>query len=511
MKKPTRRAVLRGGALAAVVLGAPGPAFAAGPAPQADPDTVDRRRFPFLEGAFTPQREEVTAFDLPVTGRLPRALDGRYLRNGPNVLGLDDPRAQHWMLGAGMVHGVRLRDGRAEWYRSRWVRSADVAAKLGERYRGPQPPPAEDFAGNTHVIGHRGRVLALQEGGPLPYELDGDLNTVGPCDFDRTLDGSFAAHPKFDPYTGELHAVTYAIEWDHVRHIVLDRAGHVARTTRIPVADSPMMHDFGLTEKYVVLFDNPITFDPEAARAGALVPYAWNDRHPARVGLLPRAGGPTTWFDIPPFYFSHTLNAYDDGGRVVVDFTSMPAPFEVAGRGLGGPAAAGPPSLHRWTIDPVRGVVRTERVDDRPQEFPRINDAYAGRRHRYGYTAASVDLFRAYGPTVGETGVRAGNALVKHDLLRGTTQVHRLPRGADASEPVFVPAEPGAGVGPATPAHARPAEDDGYVLAYVNRPERDGTDLVVLSAQDFTGEPIARVHLPVRVPLGFHGSWIPTE
>ncbi|MFE5330370.1 carotenoid oxygenase family protein [Embleya sp. NPDC056575] len=507
MNSPTRRTVLRGGALAAGgiaagVLGATGPAFAAGA--QADPDAVDRRRFPFLEGALAPQREEVTAFDLPVTGRLPRALDGRYLRNGPNVLGLEDPRAHHWMIGAGMVHGVRLRDGRAEWYRSRWVRSADVAARLGEPYRGPQPPPVDDFAANTHVIGYRGRILACQEGGPLPYALDGDLNTVGLCDFDRTLDGSFAAHTKFDPHTGELHAVTYAIDWDHVRHIVLDRAGHVARTTRVPVADSPMMHDFGLTEKYVVLFDNPITFDAEAAAAGALVPYVWNARHPARVGLLPRAGGPTAWFDIPPFYFSHTLNAYDDGaGRVVVDFTRMPAPFEPAGRGLGGPAAAGPPSLHRWTIDPVRGVVRTERVDDRPQEFPRINEAYLGRRHRYGYTAASVELYRAYGPAVSESGIRAGNGLVKHDLLRGTTAVHRLPRGADASEPVFVPAERGASAGR--------AEDDGYILAYVNNPERDATDLVVLSAQDFTGKPVARVHLPVRVPLGFHGSWVPTD
>ncbi|HEX2746255.1 MAG TPA: carotenoid oxygenase family protein [Streptosporangiaceae bacterium] len=33
-------------------------------------------------------------------------------------------------------------------------------------------------------------------------------------------------------------------------------------------------------------------------------------------------------------------------------------------------------------------------------------------------------------------------------------------------------------------------------------------DLVILAAQDFTGPPVARVHLPARIPLGFHGSWI---
>ena len=81
----------------------------------------------FLEGPFAPVTEEITAFGLPVTGRLPAGLNGRYLRNGPNPLGLDDPN-YHWFLGAGMVHGVRLRDGKAEWYRNRWVRSKAVAA-----------------------------------------------------------------------------------------------------------------------------------------------------------------------------------------------------------------------------------------------------------------------------------------------------------------------------------------------------------------------------------------------
>src|SRR5215469_11975571 len=80
----------------------------------------------FLEGSFAPVSEEVTAFDLPVTGQLPAGLNGRYLRNGPNPMGLDDPD-YHWFLGSGMVHGVRLRGGKAEWYRNRWIRSKAVA------------------------------------------------------------------------------------------------------------------------------------------------------------------------------------------------------------------------------------------------------------------------------------------------------------------------------------------------------------------------------------------------
>ncbi|MFE9247386.1 carotenoid oxygenase family protein [Streptomyces sp. NPDC007088] len=496
----TRRGTLRGAALIAAgsVVGGLGPGhYGAAAARAATPGTADTGTgsLPFLEGAFAPVTEELTAFGLEVTGRVPRDLDGRYLRTGPNPLGLEDPRAHHWMLGEGMVHGVRLRGGRAEWYRNRWVRSSRVARKLGEPYPGQAPP--DDYACNTHVLPYKGRVLALQEGGPLPYELDGELNTLRPYDFRSTLRGAFTAHTKYDAVADELHAVAYYPGWDHVRHLVVDRTGRVARTTRVPVADAPMMHDFALTEKYVVLVDMPITFDGAAAGAGAPVPYVWNEAHPMRVGVLPRAGGTVRWFGVDPLFYSHTLNAYDQGGSVVVDFASMPAPFYAAGRGAGGPSATGAPALDRWTIDLRAGRVGRTRLDDLPQEFPRVDERLVSRRHRYGYTASAAEMWRAYawsGTVVPDEGFT--NCLVKQDLSRGSRQVHRFPRGAAASEPVFVPRRGGRD------------EDDGYVLSYVHDPDRGASDLVILSAQDFTGRPLARVHLPGRVPLGFHGSWV---
>ena len=175
----------------------------------------------FLQGSFAPVAKEITAFDLPVTGRVPAGLSGRYLRNGPNPLGLDDPD-YHWFLGAGMVHGVRLRDGRAEWYRNRWVRSKAVAEALGEKWPAGPVHAGMDFAANTHIIAHAGRTLATVEAGPLPYELSDELDTRGPCDFGGTLPGGFAAHTKLDPRTGELHAIAYFWAWDHVQHVVVD-------------------------------------------------------------------------------------------------------------------------------------------------------------------------------------------------------------------------------------------------------------------------------------------------
>ncbi|MET9339968.1 carotenoid oxygenase family protein [Nonomuraea sp. NPDC003804] len=449
-----------------------------------------------FRGGFAPVAEEITAFDLPVTGRVPAELSGRYLRNGPNPLGLDDPAAAHLFLGQGMVHGVRLRDGRAEWYRNRWVRSADVATRLGEEPRPGAVHADFDFAANTHVIGHAGRTFATVEAGGRPYELTYELDTVGPCDFGGTLPGGYAAHTKLDPHTGELHAIAYYFGWDHHQHVVIDPQGRVSRTVDIPVADAPMVHDLALTQRYVVIYDLPVTFSMDHAARGVPLPYSWNDDHPARIGLLPKdGGGPVRWLEVEPCWIFHTLNAYDDGDQVVIDVVRYPKRFVDARLDLGGV-----PTLDRFTLDLTSDKVTETRLDDRAQEFPRADERLTSLPYRYGYAAAADDLADLVYP--GDSDLEDlpdtafGNALIKHDLAAGTQETRELPRGVAAGEPVFVPAEGGV------------AEDDGYVMAFVNDPGRGATDLLILSAQDFTGEPVATVHLPARVPLGFHGSWV---
>ena len=420
----------------------------------------------FLDGNFAPVTEEVTVTELAVTGTVPPELAGRLVRIGPNPAIPPDPATYHWFLGDGMVHGVRLRDGRAEWYRNRWVRGDDVV--------------------NTHVIGVDGRTFALVEAGSRPVELTDELDTVGSCTFDGTLDGSFSAHTHRDPATGDLHAVTYHWSWDHVRHVVLGPDARVRREVQVPVADGPMVHDCAITERHVVLLDLPVTFSMDAAAAGASFPYRWNPDHPPRVGLLPLDGesDQVRWFDAPSCYVFHTLNAYDAGDAVVVDLVRHPRMF--ASR-FNGPDE-GTPVLERWTLDLASGAVKTETLDDRGQEFPRIDERLTGRPHRYGYTAGFGD------------GVEHGPA-IKHDLATGTVAVHDHGPGRVTLEPLFVP-RPGSAAGGA-------GEDDGWVMSYVYDAASDRSDVVILDARDFAGDPVATVHLPVRVPFGFHGSWLP--
>jgi carotenoid cleavage dioxygenase-like enzyme len=156
---------------------------------------------PYLQGNHAPVTEEVDVRQLRVTGRIPPELRGRYVRNGANALQPIDPLRHHEFIGEGMVHGVRLADGRAEWYRNRWVRGASVRERFGEPDCGG-PVHLSDFSANTHVIGFAGRTLALVESGFLPYELDFELNTVSRHDFHGTLPNGFAAHAKVDPGTG---------------------------------------------------------------------------------------------------------------------------------------------------------------------------------------------------------------------------------------------------------------------------------------------------------------------
>jgi len=267
-----------------------------------------------------------------------------------------------------------------------------------------------------------------------------------------------------------------------VQYTVVDTAGAVRKVVDIDVGGPVSVHDMSLTERFAVIYDLPVVFDLDAAMSGAGFPYRWDPDYRARVGLLDRDGGAddVRWFEVEPCYVFHPMNAYDDGDRVVLDVVRHGKMFDTHRLG----PDEGPPTLERWTVDVTGDKVVEERLDDRGQEFPRVDERVVGRRHRYGYAGAFLG---------NET------ALVKHDLDRRTSEVRLLASAGGASEAVFVPSGPEAG------------EDDGWVLAVVYDPDRDTSDLLVLNAGDFTGEPQAIVHLPQRVPFGFHGNWVPDE
>ncbi|MFL5255597.1 MAG: carotenoid oxygenase family protein [Rhodopila sp.] len=437
----------------------------------------------YLEGPFAPVHTEVTETDLTVTGTLPHELNGLYVRIGPNPIDVPNPALYHWFLGPGMVHGVRLRDGKALWYRNRWIGTDSVQRRLG-RPEAPGPRRGSMDVVNTNIIGHAGHLWALVEGMALPVELDGELNTLRHGLFAERTKRSFSAHPRLDPATGELHAICYDVMIrNRVDYVVIGADGRLLREVRVPVRHGPMIHDSAMTRSSVVILDLPVTFSMGAVLRGRPLPYTWNTRHPARVGLLPRTGDADAvrWFEIEPCFAFHIVNAYDaDDGSTVVDVVAYPRIFEKQRKGLQG----GHGRMERWTLDPARAQVKRSVISEFRQEFPRCDDRLAGRPYRYAYSIGVA--FDAIGP----------QPLYRHDLWTGAIDRHDYGPSHMPAEAVFVPR------------HANAAEDDGWLLAFVYDLSDDSSTLVVLDASDPSGEAVATVWLPARVPLGFHGNWI---
>jgi carotenoid cleavage dioxygenase len=443
---------------------------------------------PYLRGNFAPVLEERSDdFELPVTGVIPPDLEGRLLRNGPNPAVIPADEADyHWFSGDGMVHAISLAGSRATGYRNRWVRTRALAAKTGTPPpRGPGEPI--DGPANTHVIRHAGTTLALAETG-FPHALSSDLGRARVYDFDGALASPMTAHPKVDPVTGELVFFgTDVFGPPFLRYHVADATGALTRTEEIELPRATMIHDFGVTATRVVFLDLPVVFDLELAANGRSIPYRWMPEAGARVGVMPRTGGNADirWIGIDPVFVFHVLNCYDDGDRVVIDVIRYDEAFDTP---PGGVVSLDTPVLARWTVDLASNRISEQRLDDTPVEFPRVDDDVAGLPHRYGYCTRVAE--RADQP-----GYRG---LVKYDLVRDESIRFDPGEHLSPGEPVFVKGADGRG------------EDEGWILSVAYDATRDASDLVILDATSFGGPPVATVHLPVRVPFGFHGSWVPT-
>jgi carotenoid cleavage dioxygenase-like enzyme len=435
-------------------------------------------QLPHLTGNYAPVTDELATYDLPVTGSVPPELCGWYLRNGPNP---HEANTGHWFLGDGMVHGVRLENGKAKAYRNRWVRT-----KPGPQRDESGKPDLAVGVANTHVVRHAGRTFALVESS-YPYELDlrpgHELDTVGPYDFDGKLGTAMTAHPKTCPATGELHFFGYAMTTPFLTYHRADRTGELVVSRPIDVPGATMMHDFQLTENFVIFLDLPVVFDRALAMGPVeTMPFTWQPEYGARLGVLRRDDpyGEVRWLSIDPCYIFHTLNAHDDGSRIVLYAARYP---HLNAPDLGASLA----TLWRWTIDLATGTVAEEQLDDQTAEFPRVDDRLAGQESRYGHLI-----------TAGGLGSDRPSALLRYDLATGTVDRHELGPGRHAAEAAFAPADDRPG-GP------------GWLMTYVYDAASDTSDLVILDADALSEPPVATIHLPQRVPYGFHGNWLPHE
>ena len=379
-----------------------------------------------------------------------------------------------------MIHGVRLEGGRAASYRNRWVRTTKFE-KDADAMDMQTIMDRRASAANTHVIEHAGHILALEEG-HFPYEINDELETLGCLDYGGKLTTAFTAHPKLCPETNELHFFGYGPAKPFLVYHVLDANGNLAHSAEIEVPGPTMMHDFIITRDHAIFMDLPVVFDLSRIASGK-PPIAWDESYGARIGILPRFGtnDDVRWFEIDPCYVFHPMNAYVEGSKVIADVGRHEYMWRDSMEDFA------PSYLYRWTFDLESGAVTEDQLDDVAHGFPRVDDRVIGLKHRYGW---------ATGPRPGgESGMNSPGAVLKYDLESGGSSVHDFGPNAQPGEFVFVESEAAAG------------EDEGWAMGFVYDMAENSSDLVILDATNMAADPVARIHLPQRVPHGFHGSW----
>lgn len=445
-------------------------------------DTPENPEF-WKAGNYPPVTEELTEEALIVEGEIPADLDGLYVRNGPNAW---SGATEHFFMGDGMLHGLRFTAGKASWYRNRYVQTPLLYQEPGPLLG---PPGLAENQSNVSLIHHGGRLLSLGEAG-WAYEIDpSDLSTRGVMSYQDKLQTAMTAHPKIDPDTGVMHFFGYGVFEPYLTYHQADAQGNLVKSLPLKSNGPAMMHDFAMTENHVIFMELPVLFSMFKAVTMDPFPFGWDEDAVCRMGVLRKNGSAEElrWFDVPRCFIFHTMNAFERGSEIVLDAARYDQLWVKGSGDFNHPAR-----LSRYSMNLDTGSVSVEQVHEQAMEFPQVNRQLWGRDYRYGYALSSgtVDDHVAYDGSIG---------LMKFDMQSGRAQHLRMPKGVSPGEPMYVAARQSS------------AEDHGYLLSYVYLDRSNTSEMWVLDATNIEAGPVARIALPGRVPVGFHGLWVPSE
>ncbi|TMS54948.1 carotenoid oxygenase family protein [Mycobacterium sp. DBP42] len=271
---------------------------------------------------------------------------------------------------------------------------------------------------------------------------------------------------------------------------MLDRNGKLKHFRSAPLPYVAMVHDFTVTQRYLVFFVSPIIPDAVPVALGLKTlgeALRYRPEQGSSVILVPRDGGKIRQIDTDAALVFHLSNAYDDGTDVVLDAITYANGIllERISRFHTSALDDAPSAFTRFRITGSGRVLR-EALSDSPCEFPRHHGAYEGLPHRYSYYNTRRHLRSFY------------DSITKLDLAGCTESTYTTTAAGNSfCEPVFTP-RPGA-----------TAEDDGWLLTVEYQARQRTSRLVILDARDVAAGPIATAQLTQHLPQGFHGSFAP--
>ncbi|TIX49483.1 carotenoid oxygenase family protein [Alteraurantiacibacter aquimixticola] len=479
----------------------PGTANPAAGAPQ-----VDFPEDPRMFGGSGTNRTEMDLRDCEVEGAWPKDLNGAFYRVGPDP---QYPKAPEHVGdipfdGEGHVSMFRIKDGHVDYKtryakNARWKAQAEARRSLYGMYRNPttNDPSVEGLnqgTANTQLFTHHGKLLVFKEDSP-PVAMDPlTLETTDPeYTFGGKLESkTHTAHPKIDPYTGEFISFGYEANGflsKDVNVFTADKDGEITWSVTVEAPYAGMMHDFCVTQDYVVLYLVNMVADPDRIAAGG-VHFSYDSKTPCYMGILRRGGDGTDirWLTGPNLFCTHVMGGWNDGTKITVDmdggegnqfpfFPSLHEPWDpVKGTGY----------LRRFTVDLADGgnTYQAETI------FPELTGVLARQDDRFHTLPYRWGFLQVTGPN-------GGWGIVDHQT--GTSKIARV-EGYSLSEMCFVPRTPDA------------PEGDGYLIGLGSSQAENGrSNLFLFDLADIESGPRAWVKMPYACVGQVHGWWADAE
>ncbi|WP_256687230.1 carotenoid oxygenase family protein [Halococcus qingdaonensis] len=463
---------------------------------------------------FEPISEELDRVRLPVEGDLPDWLAGTLLRNGPGRFRVGNRTLNHWFDGFSLLRRFAIQDDEIR-YSNRFLRSeayehAREHGELGFREFATVPDTdlrdrlkrllSPRITDNACVdIETRGDAVVATTESPRPLAFDPETLETHGQHAREPLGTTTTVHPHYDAHRGETigYATRFGRNPGYTLYRIPDGRTEPEIVGGVTVDEAAYLHSFALTPNYVVLAENPFVVSPLALLRGSTVAgsFTWKPERGTRFIVFDRASGDvaaTHWTE--PFFVFHHVNAFERGGRIVLDLVAYPDASVVDALGLDNLRSPSPTlptgELRRYRLpeDSARDIEH-ETLHPGHIEFPTIDYARRNTRpYRYVYGVSN----RERSPAAFQ------NQLMKIDVETRTAETWDE-LNCYPGEPVFVPA-------PETPGTATSRrEDEGVLLSVVLDADAGRSFLLVLDAA--TVEERARAPVPHAIPFGFHGQF----
>jgi len=476
---------------------------------------------PSFTGFNTPSRVEADIMDLPCEGTIPPELNGAFYRVQPDPQfppRLGDDIAFN---GDGMITRFHIHDGKCD-FKQRWAKTDKwmLENEAGKALFGAYRNPLTDddsvkgrirSTANTNAWIFAGKLWAMKEDSPSLLMDPVTLETFGFEKFGGKMTGeTFTAHPKIDPKTRNMVAIGYAaggLCTDDVTYYEINPQGELIREIWFKAPYYCMMHDFGITEDYLVLHIVPSIGSWERLEKG-LPHFGFDTTMPVYLGIIPRRDGVTDmdirWFKRDNCFASHVLNAWQDGTKIhflVPEAKNNMFPFFPDVHGAEFNPIQAMPRLSDWTVDMASNGQEFDSISqltETASEFPRIDDRFTGMKTRYGW-GLEIDMSRPVEIKGGSAGGFLMNCLFLKDLETGAEQHWWCGPTSSLQEPCFVPRSNEA------------PEGDGWIIQVCNRLAEHRSDLLIFEALAIENGPIATINTPIRLRFGLHGNWANAE